>query len=51
MVEAIVAMGHGIGAAVIAEGIQLNEEAAALLDAGVDWGQGYLFARPDAGPE
>jgi EAL domain-containing protein (putative c-di-GMP-specific phosphodiesterase class I) len=51
MVEAIVAMGHGIGAAVIGEGIQSNEEAAALLDAGVDWGQGFLLGRPDAGPE
>jgi len=51
MVEAIIAMGHGIGAAVIAEGIHTNEEAQALLDAGVDWGQGFLFARPDAGPE
>ncbi|PYQ14581.1 MAG: hypothetical protein DMF80_11970 [Acidobacteria bacterium] len=51
MVEAIVAMGHGIGAAVIGEGIHSNEEAGALLDAGVDWGQGFLLGRPDAGPE
>jgi EAL domain-containing protein (putative c-di-GMP-specific phosphodiesterase class I) len=51
MVEAIVALGHGIGASVIAEGIHTNEEVAALLEAGVDWGQGYLLGRPDAGPE
>jgi EAL domain-containing protein (putative c-di-GMP-specific phosphodiesterase class I) len=51
MVEAIVTLGHSIGAAVIAEGIHTNEEAGALLDAGVDWGQGFLLARPDAGPE
>ena len=51
MVEAIVALGHGIGASVIAEGIHTNEEVGALLEAGVDWGQGYLLGRPDAGPE
>jgi EAL domain-containing protein (putative c-di-GMP-specific phosphodiesterase class I) len=51
MVKAIVAMGRGIGAAVIAEGIQTEEEARALMDMGVEWGQGYLLARPDPGPE
>ena len=51
MVKAIVAMGRGIGATVIAEGIQAEEEAKALLGMGVSWGQGYLLARPEAGPE
>jgi EAL domain-containing protein (putative c-di-GMP-specific phosphodiesterase class I) len=51
MVKAIVAMGRGIGATVIAEGIQAEEEAKALLSMGVNWGQGYLLARPEAGPE
>ena len=51
MVQAIISLGHGIGAAVIAEGIHTNEEAEALLEMGVDWGQGFLLARPDAGPE
>jgi EAL domain-containing protein (putative c-di-GMP-specific phosphodiesterase class I) len=51
MVKAIVAMGRGIGAAVIAEGIQTDDEARALMDMGVEWGQGYLLARPDPGPE
>jgi EAL domain-containing protein (putative c-di-GMP-specific phosphodiesterase class I) len=51
MVKAIVAMGRGIGATVIAEGIQAEEEAKALLGMGVNWGQGYLLARPEAGPE
>ena len=51
MVKAIIAMGHGIGAAVIAEGIHTEDEALALQTMGIDWGQGYLLARPDPGPE
>ncbi len=51
MVKAIIAMGHGIGSAVIAEGIHTEDEALALQTMGIDWGQGYLLARPDAGPE
>jgi EAL domain-containing protein (putative c-di-GMP-specific phosphodiesterase class I) len=51
MVKAIIAMGKGIGAQVIAEGIQTDGEAEVLQEMGVDWGQGYLLARPEAGPE
>jgi EAL domain-containing protein (putative c-di-GMP-specific phosphodiesterase class I) len=51
MVRAIVTLGKGIGATVIAEGIHTQEEVKALQDLGVSWGQGYLLARPDAGPE
>ena len=51
MVKAIIALGQGIGSEVIAEGIHTDEEARALSDMGVDWGQGYLLARPDAGPD
>jgi EAL domain-containing protein (putative c-di-GMP-specific phosphodiesterase class I) len=51
MVKAIIAMGRGIGAQVIAEGIQTDGEAEVLQEMGVDWGQGYLLARPEAGPE
>jgi len=49
--EAIIALGHGIGAAVIGEGIQAEEEAAALLEMGVDWGQGFHLGRPDTPSE
>jgi EAL domain-containing protein (putative c-di-GMP-specific phosphodiesterase class I) len=31
---------------VIAEGIETREEAEALRGLGVEWGQGYFFARP-----
>jgi EAL domain-containing protein (putative c-di-GMP-specific phosphodiesterase class I) len=51
MVKAIISLGHGIGATVIAEGIQSEDEAQALRGMGVDFGQGYYLARPDAGSE
>jgi EAL domain-containing protein (putative c-di-GMP-specific phosphodiesterase class I) len=51
MVKAIISLGHGIGATVIAEGIQTDEEARALQAMGVDYGQGFFLARPDPGPE
>jgi EAL domain-containing protein (putative c-di-GMP-specific phosphodiesterase class I) len=46
VLKAIVAMSDGLGATVIAEGIQTREEVDALRDLGVPWGQGYYFARP-----
>jgi EAL domain-containing protein (putative c-di-GMP-specific phosphodiesterase class I) len=46
VIKAIVDMGAGVGATVIAEGIQSPEESKAVTDLGVRFGQGYLFARP-----
>ncbi len=51
MVKDLIALGHGIGAEVVAEGIQREEEAQVLRGIGVDYGQGYHLAKPDAGPE
>ena len=51
MVKAIVSLGHGIGSAVIAEGIHSEDEARTLVETGVDFGQGYHLARPDPGVE
>lgn len=51
MVRAIVTLGKGIGATVIAEGIHSQEELKTLQEVGVNWGQGYLLARPEVGPE
>jgi len=51
MVKAIISIGHGIGAQVIAEGIHSGEETQALRTMGVDFGQGFYLARPDPGPE
>jgi EAL domain-containing protein (putative c-di-GMP-specific phosphodiesterase class I) len=46
VVKAIVELGSGVGATVIAEGIETREEADTLLDLGIHYGQGYLFGRP-----
>jgi len=46
VVKAILEMSEGLGAEVIAEGVQTEDEAQALRDIGVRWAQGYLFARP-----
>jgi EAL domain-containing protein (putative c-di-GMP-specific phosphodiesterase class I) len=52
MVKAIIDMGHSIGAQVIAEGIEKEEDNQVLRDAlGVDFGQGYHLGRPKDGPE
>src|SRR4029077_19625417 len=50
VVRAILDMGNGVGAAVIAEGIQTQEEASALRDLGVRSAQGYLWGRPHDPP-
>ena len=46
VVKAILDVGAGVGATVIAEGIQTVEEAEALQRLGVRYGQGYLYGRP-----
>jgi EAL domain-containing protein (putative c-di-GMP-specific phosphodiesterase class I) len=51
MVKDLIALGHGIGAEVLAEGIQREEEAQVLRGIGVDYGQGFHLAKPDVGPE
>ncbi|HTA87940.1 MAG TPA: EAL domain-containing protein, partial [Polyangiaceae bacterium] len=35
-----------LGATVVAEGIETDDEFSALRDTGAHYGQGYLFARP-----
>jgi EAL domain-containing protein (putative c-di-GMP-specific phosphodiesterase class I) len=39
-----------LGARVVAEGIEAIDELSCVRDLGVDWGQGYLLARPAAPP-
>ncbi|QCU72355.1 EAL domain-containing protein [Luteimonas yindakuii] len=38
-----------LGVAVVAEGVETRDEAAALRDLGIDLQQGYLYARPQLG--
>ena len=44
--EAIIVMAHQLGLKVIAEGIETKLQMQLLLEAGCDYGQGYLFSRP-----
>lgn len=42
----VVALGHGLGLVVLAEGVETEEQAALLLEYGCDLYQGFLFSRP-----
>ena len=44
--EAIIVMAHQLGLKVIAEGIETKLQMQLLLEAGCDYGQGYLFSKP-----
>jgi EAL domain-containing protein (putative c-di-GMP-specific phosphodiesterase class I) len=46
ILKAILSLGHGIGAKVIAEGIEIPEELLTLRTIGVDYGQGFLLGKP-----
>ncbi|GGJ83505.1 hypothetical protein GCM10010123_11440 [Pilimelia anulata] len=46
LIRSLVGFGHGCGASVVAEGVETAADAAALLDLGVDHGQGWHFGRP-----
>ena len=46
LVRSLTEFGHGAGAAVGAEGVETRDDALALRDVGVDYGQGWHFARP-----
>jgi len=46
IIAAVTALAHGLGIEVTAEGIENEEELAAVVDLGCDRGQGFLFAKP-----
>jgi len=50
LVAALVAFGSQIGAKVVAEGVEFAEQLATLRQAGVQFGQGFYLARPQALP-
>jgi diguanylate cyclase (GGDEF)-like protein len=47
LVESFVRFARDVGATVCAEGIETLDELAVLADLDVQWGQGYVLARPD----
>ncbi len=49
VVGAITTLCHELGSKVVAEGVETVQEAAAVMEAGVDLIQGYLYARPTRG--
>jgi EAL domain-containing protein (putative c-di-GMP-specific phosphodiesterase class I) len=48
IIASLAAIGHRIGACLVAEGIERPEERDALVSLGVELGQGYLLGRPSA---
>jgi EAL domain-containing protein (putative c-di-GMP-specific phosphodiesterase class I) len=46
MIQAIAALGHGLGMSTIAEGVETEAQAEMLRQAGVTEFQGYLVSRP-----
>jgi EAL domain-containing protein (putative c-di-GMP-specific phosphodiesterase class I) len=46
IVDAVIALAHGLGIGVVAEGIETDAQADQLRELGCDLGQGYLFSRP-----
>jgi EAL domain-containing protein (putative c-di-GMP-specific phosphodiesterase class I) len=46
IVTAIISLAHSLGLAVVAEGIETEQQLSVLRTLGCDYGQGYLFGRP-----
>ena len=51
IVRSVIALAHGLGCVVTAEGVETPATAAWLHEAGCDAAQGYLYARPAPWPE
>jgi diguanylate cyclase (GGDEF)-like protein len=46
LVASVLALAHGLDIAIVAKGVESNEQFEALLAGGIDFAQGYLFGRP-----
>ncbi len=47
LIEAILAMAHSLGLAVVAEGVETTAQADLLLAGACEYAQGYLYGKPD----
>ena len=45
-VKSMIALLHGLGFEVVAEGVETSKESSLLYNLGCDYAQGYLFSRP-----
>lgn len=50
LASALTGFSREVGAVLVAEGVEVEAEAETLRDLGVDYGQGYLFGRPEPLP-
>ena len=51
LVNATIAMAHGLGLTVVAEGVETHDQLTHLAEQGCEMAQGYLFSRPITGEE
>ena len=51
LVQTIIAMAHNLGKKVLAEGVETEEQRRILYDLGCDYGQGFLWSRPQPAEE
>jgi len=51
LVNASIAMAHGLGLKIVAEGVETEEQLAHLANRGCEYAQGYLFCKPVSAEE